>query len=56
MAWGVYDYPEPDGAEKILHCPVCGDECETLYVRRIDNEVVGCDQCLREEYADEMDD
>lgn len=56
MAWGVSDYPEPKYSEfKPCYCPVCGDECDTLYIRRIDNEVVGCDQCIRSAYADEMD-
>lgn len=25
-------------------CPICGQECETIY--KIDNEIVGCDQCM----------
>lgn len=26
-------------------CPICGDECETLY-KDINNEVCGCDRCI----------
>lgn len=25
-------------------CPVCGEECETVYLK--DGEPVGCDECL----------
>lgn len=36
----------PDGKEpNFPHCPVCGNECDTVY-RNIDGEVVGCDVCL----------
>lgn len=27
-------------------CPVCGEECETVYKTR-DYEIIGCDLCLR---------
>jgi ribosomal protein L37AE/L43A len=27
-------------------CPVCGEECETLY--RDDLEIVGCEHCIKE--------
>ena len=26
-------------------CPVCGEECETIY-SRYDGEVVGCESCI----------
>ena len=26
-------------------CPVCGEECETIY-KRYDGEVVGCESCI----------
>ena len=60
MSWygntslNVNDYPEPY-FKKAPQCPVCGDECEKVYIRRVDHTVVGCDQCLREEYADEAE-
>lgn len=27
-------------------CPICGQECETIYKDMANNEVVGCDQCI----------
>ena len=27
-------------------CPVCGEECETIYTSDIDGSPVGCDECL----------
>lgn len=27
-------------------CPVCGEECETIYKSNDNGEVVGCDQCI----------
>ena len=39
-------------------CPVCGGECETLYLKL--NEVIGCDSCIETkdawEYWDEFQD
>lgn len=54
MAWMVSDYPEPP-AERICKCPVCGDECEKLYVRKFDDEVLGCDVCVGWVYAEELE-
>lgn len=51
-SWNVNDYPEPP-AEKAHFCPTCGDECEFFYVQ--DGEVIGCENCIKQEYADEMD-
>ena len=55
MGWGVHDYPEPV-EEPVPVCPVCGAECEKLYM--IGNDVVGCDECMWEqdayEYMEEM--
>lgn len=34
-------------------CPVCGEECETVYKNR-DWEIVGCDVCIRQEDACEV--
>ena len=31
-------------------CPVCGNECEKIYIDG-NNDVVGCDECLRSVYA-----
>ena len=39
-------------------CPVCGEECETLYLQ--DGNVIGCDSCIETkdawEYWDEYED
>ena len=53
MGWGVYDYPEPPAEKPMPRCPVCGDECELYYVQ--DGEIIGCEHCITQEYADEMD-
>lgn len=37
----------PDGYEDIMpRCPKCGSETDTIYIN-IDNEIMGCDGCLR---------
>lgn len=33
--------PEPDPAI----CPICGEECDTIYANR-EGVVVGCDNCI----------
>lgn len=36
----------PDGSEPSYpRCPICGDECSTIYKDR-SGEIVGCDECL----------
>ena len=37
------DPPVPD--DYIPYCPVCGEECDTVYVDLYD-DVIGCDQCI----------
>lgn len=37
--YGMWDGPA-------VECPVCGEECEILY-KDVNNEIVGCDQCMR---------
>lgn len=38
----------PDGKEPDPPlCPFCGGECETIYRRKEDREVVGCDLCIQ---------
>jgi hypothetical protein len=32
--------------EKPVFCPVCGEECDTLFKR--DGETVGCEMCIEE--------
>ena len=37
----------PDGKEPAYPiCPICGEECETIYKNK-DHEIVGCDECIR---------
>ena len=44
----IPDYrPEPpDWDDFVPVCPVCGEECDTVYLD-MDGEVAGCDQCIR---------
>lgn len=35
--------------EPPVHCPVCGDECRTLYRDSRFGEIFGCDQCVDEQ-------
>lgn len=39
---GMLDYKEPE--VKVYLCPVCGEECETIY--RKDSDILGCDNCV----------
>lgn len=41
---GLRDYPDAPNYE-VPHCPVCGQECETLYRNRY-GEIIGCDDCI----------
>ena len=43
--WKKQEYPV---------CPVCGEECETIYKDRY-GEIVGCDCCVVQEDAYESD-
>ena len=53
--WDVPDHPVivacertgyPPGMEpKAYTCPICGEECETLY-RAFSGAVVGCEKCV----------
>lgn len=45
----------PDGKEPIYPiCPVCGNECETVYIDQ-DDTIVGCDMCVVQKNAWEED-
>lgn len=46
MGWGVSDYPTPPEPQYPT-CPVCGEECETIYMDWI-GSAVGCDVCIKE--------
>lgn len=49
----VSDYPEPPAEKPMSRCPVCGEECEKYYVQ--DFEILGCEHCITQEYADEYE-
>jgi hypothetical protein len=39
----------PDGTEpEPLLCLLCEQECETIFMRKADREVLGCDLCVDE--------
>ncbi len=40
-----YRLDPPEAEEFIPRCPVCGLECDTLYLNS-DREVFGCDRCI----------
>ena len=40
----VDEWLEPTEGE-MPKCPVCGEECETLY--RDSNDIVGCEHCIK---------
>ena len=35
-------------------CPICGEECETVYSLRKTAEIIGCENCISENDADSM--
>ena len=37
-------------ATDAVHCPVCGEECETIYLDR-DGDAFGCDECVTRQEA-----
>lgn len=49
MGWGVMDYPgEPPVKRPVPVCPVCGQECEEVYLN-LNGEVVFCNNCIDKE-------
>lgn len=41
--WGHQDNPFPPAEPRRPRCPVCGEECEAIYL--IGTEIIGCDMC-----------
>ena len=33
------------------HCPVCGSECEHVYLESFTDNILGCENCISEEDA-----
>ena len=47
----------PDGKEPVSpHCPICGEECETIYRERYGGLYVGCNVCVETKDAWEVSD
>ena len=45
----------PTGHRENPVCPICGSECETIYIK--DGTPIGCDECIdRKDAADYYDD
>lgn len=34
-------------------CPICRQECNYVFISKLDDEISGCDECLMRENADE---
>lgn len=47
--WGHQDNPFPPDERRYPRCPVCGDECTTIYKQG--NEILGCDNCITQDDA-----
>lgn len=39
-----YDFEPPE--KPTPHCPVCGNECETIYIDNYTSNVICCDVCM----------
>ena len=44
----MYGYPD-DEPDPVI-CPVCGDECDTIYADQ-NGEVFGCERCVMKQDA-----
>lgn len=40
----------PDEPKKWPHCPICGEECDTVYLFQ-GSDIVGCENCMTTESA-----
>ena len=41
--YGEYDYDDSP-----IICPICNEEAEVLYKNIFNNEIVGCNECIKE--------
>ena len=46
--YGEYDYDDSP-----IICPICNEEAEVLYKNIFNNEIVGCNECIKETYENE---
>ena len=46
--YGEYDYDDSP-----IICPICNEEVEVLYKNIFNNEIVGCNECIKETYENE---
>lgn len=54
MAWEYSDYKEPDEVEE-ARCPMCGNICYKVFHYKNEQEILGCNECIEEEDADDCD-
>ena len=40
----------PHGEPNYPHCPICGSECEEIYMNE-DGDIFACDECLKTKSA-----
>ena len=45
----------PHGEPSYPRCPVCGSECDEIYMDRHSNEILGCDVCAKVKNAWEVE-
>ncbi len=41
-------------SDRECECPECGKEAETIYISDINNEILGCENCITEKDAYEV--
>lgn len=54
--WGHQDNPYPPRERSHPRCPVCGEDCETIYFIpvKFGTQIIGCDMCYNpDEWKDE---
>ena len=38
-----------------VYCPVCGEEVQELFYNDYNNDIVGCENCVRFKHIDDID-
>lgn len=49
--WGHQDNPFPPADDNCPICPICGENCTTVFRLKKTGEVYGCNKCIREQDA-----